>query len=79
MAFNPSSSDEKRVEMDPKDLRFTQLDIAPSFTDPEHPKVKEAISLILGASWIQLCSVISLCTQTNKVLCGVKTTGVCMF
>ncbi|GLJ08602.1 hypothetical protein SUGI_0092140 [Cryptomeria japonica] len=47
MAFNPSSEDEKRAVVNPKNLRFTQLDIAPSFTDPEHPKVKEAISLIL--------------------------------
>ncbi|GLJ08610.1 hypothetical protein SUGI_0092270 [Cryptomeria japonica] len=47
MAFNPSSENEKRAVVNPKNLRFTQLDIAPSFTDPEHPKVIEAISLIL--------------------------------
>ncbi|GLJ08625.1 hypothetical protein SUGI_0092520 [Cryptomeria japonica] len=47
MAFNSFFEDEKPVVVNPKNLRFTQLDIGPSFADPECPKVKEAISLIL--------------------------------
>ncbi|GLJ08605.1 hypothetical protein SUGI_0092210 [Cryptomeria japonica] len=40
------SSTEKHTSMNPKDLRFTQLDIGSTFTDRKYPSVTESVPLI---------------------------------
>ncbi|GLJ08603.1 hypothetical protein SUGI_0092170 [Cryptomeria japonica] len=46
MSFNPSSDDEKRAVVNPKDLRFIQPNIKSTFKNATHPSVIEAVSLI---------------------------------
>ncbi|XP_057837000.2 uncharacterized protein LOC131047162 [Cryptomeria japonica] len=46
MAFNTTSSSEKRAMVNPKNLRFTQPNVKSTFTDPTHPSVRDTACLM---------------------------------
>ncbi|GLJ08601.1 hypothetical protein SUGI_0092130 [Cryptomeria japonica] len=79
MAFNPSSDDEKRAVVNPKDLRFTQPDIKSTFKNAKHPSVIEAVSLIRKGELDPAVFGELKVHRDDKALCGVRTTGVYMF